>query len=207
MEREAGVKTFPIWLLGDSEPDNWKDVIIKPFDDRHPIIHNIWTSIADKIQNKIFIDQKSRIDFYKLFIRNAIADPKSKPLDRIIDWDYSEDLKNNIKEYQKLIQHYKPKLILSFGAFAFEFGRRCFNEQPKQAFKFWGAKQLGKEFNNRIILDNEINLVPLLHASISGGRFIESHEYFCGYKGGNYFEYVAEKLFQKIRDYDGILVK
>jgi hypothetical protein len=206
MERETGLKTFPIWLLGDSEPNNWKNIISKPFDDRHPIIHNIWTSIADKIQDKMFRSQKSRIDFKNLFIRNSIGDPINKPIDRILDWNYSVEIQNNIEAYQLLIHQYKPKLLLSFGAFAYEFGRRCLGEQPNHPFKYWGANRLGQEFRNRIVIDDPINLIPLLHASISGGRFIESHEYFCGKEGENYFEYVAEALFQKVQNYKGILI-
>ena len=79
MKRDCGDKNFPIWLLGDSEPENWKDVLTSPFDSRHPIRHNIWTSILDKIQDNIFRTNFNRINVERIYIRNAVDDPIKKP--------------------------------------------------------------------------------------------------------------------------------
>lgn len=41
---------------------------------------------------------------------------------------------------------------------------------------------------------SKVNLVPLLHISISYGRFLESHRDFCGGDGKNYFELVGARI-------------
>ena len=207
MNREIGNKDFKIWLLGDSEPKKWKNKIENPFDDRHPIVHNIWTAIIDKIQSLFFKYDRSRINSEIIFIRNAVDDQKYKPKSNEKNWD-NINLEKNISEYMDLIKKYNPILILTFGAFAFEFGRRCFYETPKYPFSHWGAKNLGNEFKTRI---NEFsikksNLIPLLHRSIAGGKFIESHKYFCNKEEANYFKYVAEKLYNKLKDINEIKI-
>jgi hypothetical protein len=51
MAADVGNKNFPIWLLGDSNPERWQGELKTPFDPRHPVRHNIWTSILDVIQD------------------------------------------------------------------------------------------------------------------------------------------------------------
>ena len=55
MKKETGNPRFPIWLLADSEPDGWRDRLDDPLDKRHPIRHNIWTSVLDVIQADVFL--------------------------------------------------------------------------------------------------------------------------------------------------------
>ncbi|GAB4283750.1 MAG: hypothetical protein Kow0068_08670 [Marinilabiliales bacterium] len=207
MNREIGNKNFKIWLLGDSEPQNWKKKLENPLDDRHPIVHNIWTPIIDKIQCSFYKNDRSRIDSDKIFIRNAVDNPKYKPKSNEKKWN-DKNLIKNISEYKELIFKHKPILILTFGSFAFEFGRRCFAENPEYSFSYWGAKKLGEEFLLRLnkFSINKSNLVPLLHRSIAGGRFIKSHNYFCDKENANYFKYVAEKLYEKLKDIKDIKI-
>lgn len=207
MEREFGDKHFGIWLLGDSEPENWKDKLQYPLDDRHPIVHNIWTSILDKIQDKLFRENKCRIDTHKLFIRNAVDNPIYKPKSSTKDWDNIPELIDNINKYKQLIDEYHPKLILSLGAFSYEFGRRCLQENPCFPFNHWGAQNLGVQFREKLNTNENVKLLPLLHRSIAGGKFIESHEYFCGSRKSNYFEYVANAIFEIIKDDKEIMIK
>jgi len=207
MDREIGDKNFGIWLLGDSEPVKWKDKLNFPLDDRHPIIHNIWTSILDKIQDQLFKYNRSRMDTHRLFIRNAVDDPNLKPNPNVKDWNEITGLIENINEYKKLIYQYRPKLILSFGAFSYEFGRRCLHEDPPYEYNHWGAKNLGVEYRNKLNIDDNVKLLPLLHRSIAGGKFIESHEYFCASTDSNYFEYVSNALFKEIKDCKEIMIK
>jgi len=89
---------------------------------------------------------------------------------------------------------------MCFGAFSFEFARRALKQEPKQAFSNWGAKSLGIQFRQRIseFEPEKINSLPLLHTSISRGRFIESHNYFSGQKRGNYFEFVGNAIADKL---------
>lgn len=67
---------------------------------------------------------------------------------------------------------------------------------PSRAFQYWNIHKLGDEFRNSINSFNvdNINLIPLLHRIVAGGKFLQSHEYFCKYKGANYFDYVGKEI-------------
>lgn len=193
MLRDSGNHNFPIWLIGDSEPARWREKIDTPFDSRHPIRHNIWTSIADIIQDNTFRDVRRRIDTSKLFIRNAIGDPGEKPKANVAIW--SETVQWEIDELSRILSLYRPRLVLSFGAFSFEFVKRAVGGEACK-FNNWTTARLGEVFANRVRdWDCEkINHLPLLHRSIAAGAFLQSHDYFVGRKRANYFEYVGEKI-------------
>ncbi|MBU3159507.1 hypothetical protein KPL37_07025 [Clostridium frigoris] len=72
MDRDTGNINFPIWIIGDSEPDRWKDVLNEPFDSRHPIRHNIITSVFDIMQDNIFRKTGKRIETSEIYTRNAV---------------------------------------------------------------------------------------------------------------------------------------
>jgi len=55
MHRETGEKTFPSWLLGDSNPARWQSRLENPLDAKHPIRHNIWTSVLDVVQETVYL--------------------------------------------------------------------------------------------------------------------------------------------------------
>jgi hypothetical protein len=78
----------------------------------------------------------------------------------------------------------------------FEFTRRALGEQDRQNFGYWGSNRLGDEFRRNIgeFDINKSNVIPLLHRSISGGKFIKSHENFCGQDDANYFEVVGNSI-------------
>ena len=89
MDREIGDKSFPIWLLGDSNPKNWESKLNSPFDARHPARHNIWTPIVDEIQEHLFIQRRSRLKTSTVYIRNAIENANNKPK-RSAEWQVIE---------------------------------------------------------------------------------------------------------------------
>ena len=64
----------------------------------------------------------------------------------------------------------------------------------------WGARELGEEFRRRIsgFDPRTTNALPLLQRSIAGGRFIQSHNYFCGHDGGNHFELAGRAIADKL---------
>lgn len=194
MERECGNPNYPIWLLGDSEPQNWSSKLKTPFDMRHPIRHNIWTSIIDLVQDRVFRELRERIDTSRLYIRNAIGERSAKPDGNDIQW--RSEVCSQIDYLTRNISEYKPIIVFTFGAFSYEFGRRATGDTPNKAYGYWGTRRLGDEFRTRIgeFKMERPNLIPLLHRSISGGKFLESHEYFSGMVEGNYFEYVAEHI-------------
>ncbi len=132
MKRESGNKDFGIWLLGDSNPKNWQDTLEVPLDSRHPIRHNIWTSVLDVIQDKVFRECRSRVDSSRLYVRNAIESPVHKPLPGTIEW--GTRIEKDIEELRGLIRNYHPALLLCFGAFSFEFTRRALCQEPKHNY-------------------------------------------------------------------------
>lgn len=198
MEREVGNKDFAIWLLGDSNPKNWQDKLLTPLDPRHPARHSIWTPILDAIQDRLFRQCRIRMDTSSLYVRNAIENSDQKPRGAELAW--KTEVEQEIEQFRQLIHKHKPKLVLCFGAFAFEFARRVDFQKPEQNYGYWGAKRLGQEFSQRIDrFDIHIsNILPLLHASIARGRFIQSHDYFCDKEGENYFKYVGNCIVDKL---------
>ena len=172
MERECGPIDCKIWLIGDSEPKNCADKIDVPFDLRHPTVHNIFTPILEQIQDEVF-DINRRIQRDKLYVRNAV---KCKA-----DWENEDKVNAEISTFKELAKEYSPIIIFTFGTRAFEFVRRSFNEKEEKGFNSWSTKQIGAEFANQC--ENfditKSNILPLLHASICRGKFIEAHNNFC----------------------------
>jgi len=186
MEREFGKRERKLWLIGDSEPNNNSDKLEHPFDLRHPTVHNIFTPILEQIQDNLF-DVGNRIDWNKLYIRNAVKSSN--------DWDDESTLKVEIENFTNLINAYSPIIIFTFGTRAFEFVRRARDEESR-ALDFWTTEMMGKEFAKRCknFDVNSTNVIPLLHASICRGRFLEAHGNFCsavkeinGMDENNYF--------------------
>lgn len=207
MKRESGDKHFPIWLLGDSEPKRWQNVIDTPLDPRHAVRHIIWTPVLDVIQDRIFRKLGKRIDTSSIFIRNAIEDSSKKPRQNDIDW--KQYVKMEIAKLKELISQHNPKIVLCFGAFSFEFARRALNQQPNRNYRYWGARRLGHEFRSRIAQFDfkKTNILPMLHRSVGGGKFLQSHEYFCNQEGANYFDFVGTSIAGKIlENYDKLQI-
>ena len=154
--------------------------------------------MLEVIQDRTFRESRSRVDTSCIYIRNAIEDPAGKPSSNSIEWETV--VETELQGFQEIVREYQPQILFSFGAFAFEFARRSLDEEPPRSHSYWGARRLGHEFRQRVNrFDlNVTNLLPLLHVSIARGRFIQSHEYFCGQEGGNYFEYVGSRIAQKL---------
>jgi hypothetical protein len=205
MQRDVGDRAFPIWLLGDSNPKNWQEILVTPLDPRHPARHSIWTPVLDVAQDRVFRAKRARIDTSSLYIRNAIEDPGKKPAENTTDWP--AELQNEIDELRRLLIQHRPALLLSFGSFAFEFARRALKQPPNRPFGHWGAVTLGDEFRRRIakFCPSVTNALPLLHTSVSRGRFVESHDYFSGKQGGNCFEYAGNEIADKLLQHHGEL--
>ena len=197
MQPYSGDSKFPVWLIADSEPKNWHTLLLTPLDPRHPARHNIWTSVLEYMQEVLYKQKRLRFDAARLYIRNAVTDPDEKP--KSVELNWSQGLQDKIDALRTNLRNMSPKVILTFGAFGFEFVRRALDEQPIYPYSHWSTLRLGKEFKERLALYHVsiTNLLPLLHVSISRGRFLESHKYFVGEKtkeSPNYFEYVGNKL-------------
>jgi hypothetical protein len=201
MEREVGDKGFPIWMLGDSNPRNWQDVLITPLDPRHPARHSIWTPILEIIQDRVYRKNKTRVETSSIYIRNAIGDPQNKPLRNIMPW--GPHVQTEIETFGQLLKQHQPAILFTFGSFSFEFARRAQQATLLLTINDWGTKALSQEFKNQLVAFNlsKTNVLPLLHTSISRGRFIESHNYFSEVKGGNYFEFAGVAIADKLIEY------
>lgn len=171
MNRECGLIESKVWLIGDSEPSNYSEKLENPFDLKHPTVHNIVTPVLEQIQDDLFCTG-NRIDWNKLYIRNAV---KSRS-----DWKDEAVLNVEILKFRNLINEHSPIIIISFGTRAFEFVRRALGEASK-GLNSWGTYKLGKEFSERCqkFNVNKPNIIPLLHACICRGKFLEAHRNFC----------------------------
>jgi hypothetical protein len=201
MTREVGDRKFPLWLIGDSNPTQWQSSLNTPLDPRHPIRHNIWTALLDVIQDKVYRESRMRVDTSMLYIRNAVEDAAQKPTQTAVQWNtYPE---NEVSSLRDLIKIYKPAILFCFGAFAYEFVRRATGDQENRKYGYWGAEKLGNDFHIRIenFDPKTTNIIPLLHRSIAGGKFIQSHNYFCNNPGANYFEVVGSEIADVILHY------
>ena len=175
MNRDSGSRSFPIWLIGDSSPKNWEADLVDPLDSKHPARHNIWTPIVEGIQSQLYVSMGKRLRTEDIYIRNAVHRASEKPGGTALEW--SVDLEAETSELAHLLDSHSPKLVFTFGSFAFEFARRSQEETPRP-FRYWSTVRLGQEFRRRIVAfaQPDITLVPLLHVSIARGHFLKSHK-------------------------------
>lgn len=190
MNDSVGCPEFPIWLIGHSPPEAWADKLVAPLDPRHPARHNIWTSVADPMQDRLYRQGRRRLDTSRLYIRNTFSQPLKPPITQSTTLIPQQVLRDLFKKYN-------PKIVLTFSADAFMMTLWASGETPQTHFKT--TKLLGEEFRSRIgkYDDSKVNIIPLLHATIARGKFLESHRDFVGAYGQtppNYFDYVGTKL-------------
>ena len=196
MKEFSGDPEFPIWLIGESPPENWKDKLDFPLDAKHPAIHNIWTPVLDSLQDRLFRQQRRRLDTSHLYIRNAIDVP--------LPVSTPEQQQQATEKLRKLINKYKPQIVLTFGVYAF-LSTSLAAGQPFQTPPDT-TQLLGQQFRNCISNYNsrQTNVIPLLHISIAWGKFLGAHRAFIGpdnKEHDNYFNYVGEKLADLLLDY------
>jgi hypothetical protein len=179
--------------MGDSPPEQWKSSLEEPLDRRHPARHNIWTPVVDVVQNEAFAKKGWRLDEARLYVRNAVSAESAKPDDAATDWG-PETLYQG-KTLANLLELHRPALVVTFGAFAFEFVRRCLGEAALP-FRKWTTEKLGIEMRRRMrdYSPNGINVLPALHATIARRHFLVSHRRYCPDPGQNYFEHVGTEL-------------
>jgi len=116
-----------------------------------------------------------------------------------LNW-WADEVVAEIELFREIALEHKPKILISFGAFAYEFVRRVYRTKPKKGPKHWGTSILGDEFRSSIenFDINTTNSIPLLRRVIASGNYIEAHNYFCQNQGENYFNFVGIKIAEKI---------
>ncbi len=183
MARESGSRSCPIWLL------------VNP---KHPSVrYYIWTPVLAIIQDKVFREIHKRIDTSDIFIWNVVRESGLVP--NTLNW-WGAEVDAEIESFRALVLEHKPKLLITFGAFPYEFLRRVYELKPQKGPKYWGTAKLREEFESSI--ENfditETNRIPLLRRVVESGKFIEGNNYYCQEDVENYFCYVGTKIAEKI---------
>ncbi|KUO74173.1 MAG: hypothetical protein APF81_04595 [Desulfosporosinus sp. BRH_c37] len=182
MKRELGERSYPIWVL---------------FNPKHPISHDNWTPILDEIQDKVYRELNTRIETADIYFRNVVSDSRMVP--NTLNW-WGPEVAKEIELFREIIFRYKPRILFTLGAFAYEFSRRVYEIKPEKGPKAWSTSNLGDEFGRSIeSFDiNKTNIIPLLHRVGASSNFIETDNYFRRKDGDNYYRYVGTKLAEKI---------
>lgn len=183
MKREAGDKNYPIWLL---------------FNPKHPAVrHYIWTPVLSEIQDKIYRELRTRIDTTNIYFRNAVSNGKIVP--NTLNW-WDAEVANEIEALREIVSVHQPKLLITFGAFPFEFVRRVYEIKPEKGPKAWGTSNLGDEFGKAIddFDINKTNRIPLLRRVIESSKFLEDDRNIPRKDVDNYFRFVGTKIAEKL---------
>jgi len=183
VERDLGDKNFPIWLL------------VNP---KYPaVVYSVWRHILVEIQDRVYRDIQTRIDTPNIYIRSAVSDCGIVP--NTLNW-WANEVTSEIKIFRELILEFKPKLLISFGAFPFEFIRRSCEIEPKKGPNYWSASVLTDEFERAIeeFDVSKTNRIPLLRRVIESDKSIENQNYFNRDDREKYFHHVATKLAERI---------
>ncbi|MBV1820473.1 hypothetical protein L0P54_11685 [Anaerosalibacter bizertensis] len=201
MKEYCGSPEYKIWLIGDSNPDCYKKIDY-PLDKKHPIRHNIWTSILDEMQDYIYRCcckegfYPKRLDTKKIYTRNAVENKSDRAVPSSLIWR-KEGLNRKLDELSSLIKNYKPTIIITFGQFPHEFTRRAC-EKESNPVEYWTKERLGNEFKKSLKNFDiyNINVIPLLHYVIARGDFVGTGKKFIGDENikCSYFEYVGERI-------------
>ena len=190
----------PIWLLADSLPKKYAGTLKEALNPRHPTRHSIWTPIWNEIQEAVYLPDKRRVDSDRLCIMNAVkTEADCEP-----DWDFcSTRMQDRIALFGRKVAHSEPCLILTFGRRAFCFALLARGMKPQHRPGAWTCDLLGREFRNAIanFAMTKTNVIPLLHASIARGKWIEAHEGFTGQSNGNYFEFTGRQLGSLLKEH------
>ena len=181
--QDSGDRAYPIWLL------------VNP---KHPSVrHNIWSPVLDEIQDRVYRELHTRMDTTDIFIRNAVSDCSIVP--NTLNW-WGTEIAHEIESFREIVLKHKPRLLISFGAFPFEFMRRVYEIKPEKAPKYWGTANLGEEFKKSIenFNINETNRLPLLRRVIAGDSSKEAQNCFGQKYNENYYSEVGTKIAEKI---------
>lgn len=194
MKSEFGNKSFPVWMLSEMEISIWEQKLEGPFDYRLPMRHVICTSVFNKVQEKVYQLDRARVNTENFYIRNTLPTSLNKPNINDVIWDTA--VLHELDSIKNCIQSYRPKIVFCFGAFTYESMRRIDEQQEERSYGSWTPGELGKAFAEQVnAFDiNKVNYFPLLDRSISGWKFLESHDEFVGQANADYFGYVGQEI-------------
>lgn len=183
----------PIWLLAHSFPAKWVDQLKEPLDPRFPTRHSIWTPIWDYMQERVWSrGDRRRIDRSKLFVDN-MAEKQKQGASADVNWR-SSAFWDRLERYRSWLSHYKPPVLITFGADAYRFAVAELSAERKPPQKLRAA-ELGKQFCTAVSdwKPDRTNVFPLLHAW-SALKWDQIGKEYCGDPDSNYFEFLGYKL-------------
>ena len=184
-KRDWGEKSYPIWLL------------INP---KYPsVCHELWRPVLDNIQDRVYREMHTRIDTTNIYIRSAVSDRGIVP--NTLNW-WGKEVAKEIEFFRQLVSEYKPKLLITFGAFPYEFVRRVFEILPEKGPKAWSTSALREEFKRSMenFDINKTNLIPLLRRVVASDKSIQNFDYSSQTDREAYFHYIGTMLAEKIID-------
>ena len=177
MKSEIGLRTYPIWLL------------VNP---KYPAVrYDIWRPVLAEIQDRVYRELHLRIDTTNIFIKSTVDDKKLVP--NTLNW-WAKEVAKEIELFREMIHEHKPKMLITFGAFSFEFTRRVNEIKPEKGPKAWSTMMLQNEFETSMenFDINQTNTIPLLR------RVLETHNYMSLGDREAYFIRVGTKIAEKI---------
>lgn len=180
---ESGDKNYPIWLL------------VNP---KYPAVrHDIWTPILDEVQDVVYRKLHTRIETTNIFVKNAVNDIGIVP--NTLNW-WAAEVAKEIELFRESVLEYQPKILITFGAFPYEFARRVFEIKPQKGPKYWSTANLKEEFDQAIknFDITKTNRIPLLRRVVSNGKFVEDRNYSSREDTENYFHDAGVSIAEKI---------
>lgn len=183
VKRDSGEKSYPIWLL------------VNP---KYPAVRqDIWRPILDEIQDKVYREMQTRIDTPNIYIRSAVSDSGIVP--NTLNW-WGKEVAKEIEILKELVHEYKPKMLITFGAFPFEFVRRVFEIKPEKGPKAWSSSVLRDEFEKSMenFDINQTNRIPLLRRVVASDKSVEDFNYLSRTDRETYFHHVGTMMAEKI---------
>jgi hypothetical protein len=182
LNMESGDKNYPIWLL------------VNP---KYPAVrHDIWTPILDEVQDKVYRKLHTRIETSSIYVKNAVNDIGIVP--NTLNW-WAAEVAKEIEMFRESVLEHQPKILITFGAFPFEFTRRVFEIKPQKGPKYWSTANLKEEFEQSIenFDINKTNRIPLLRRVITNGKSIDDRNS-SRIDSENYFHDVGSRIAEKI---------
>lgn len=183
MKSEIGLRTYPIWLL------------VNP---KYPAVrYDIWRPVLAEIQDRVYRELHLRIDTTNIFIKSAVDDVRIVP--NTLNW-WAREVAKEIELFREMIQEYKPKMLITFGAFPFEFTRRVNEIKPEKGPKAWSTMILRNEFEKAMenFDINQTNTIPLLRRVLETDKYTDASDYMSPSEREAYFKHVGTKIAQKI---------
>ena len=181
--RDSGKKTYPIWLL------------VNP---KYPAVrYDIWRPVLDEIQDKVYRELHTRIDTTNIYFRTAVNDSGIVP--NTLNW-WGREVAKEIDLFREIALEYKPKMLISFGAFPFEFVRRVYEIKPEKGPKAWGTSILRDEFERSMenFDINNTNRIPLLRRVVTSDNQRDNLNFASLPEKETYFHHVGTKIAEKI---------